>query len=448
VQLCQRLSFTMGLKVEPPKVAQPKKPIEAQPEKQVVAVKGKLYDITDFSRRHPGGTWISKFAGQDVTCLYESFHPKTGPADKYLKALEVVTPGDSLEGYSIPSPPRHRELNAMYLKFTAELERDGFFKCPKWFLVSSVLVPLTFLLAACYCVEQGYAWPLASALFVIGYGLTGFNMHHAGHLSLTGQSVYDHKLQAFIFDVMIGLYARWWRVRHNRHHAAPNDPEVDPDLETVPLLMWHKDLMNHRKYRMWNKMPIVKVLLAIQRQMFFVYLSFYTYFLHFASRRMASQDVRKKEQRMTTFGVWVNVGILILIFTFTSQPWWRWMVSWAVGQAFTGIYIGWIFALNHFSMPLSSKATHFCETVLQTTLNVRYSSGNRFGLVAFVLDYLSGYLGYQVEHHLFPRMPACNYPAVHDRVVAWVEEAKVGPFVEMDWLTAHKTMVNQFAPAP
>jgi fatty acid desaturase len=435
----------MGVKIDPPRVVRPKELDGQILGKQVVALKGKLYDITDFSRRHPGGAWISKFAGQDVTCLYESFHPKDGPADKYLKALELTTDAATLEGVAIASPPRHRELNAKYLQFTGELEKAGFFQCPKWFLVSAVLVPFSLLVSACCCVEAGYHWLLAGFLFTFAYGLTGFNMHHAGHLGLTGKSVYDHKLQAFIFDVMIGLYAKWWRVRHNRHHAAPNDPEVDPDLETVPLLMWHKDLMNHRKYKMWNKVPIVSVLLAVQRQMFFVYLSFYTYVLHFASRKMASQDVQKPGKRSTTFGVWVNVVFVILIFANTSQPWWRWIASWLLGQAFAGIYIGWIFSLNHFSMPLSSFATHFCETVLQTTLNVRYTMGNRFRPVAFVLDYLTGYLGYQVEHHLFPRMPACNYPKVHERVVAWVEEAKLGPFVEMDWMSAHRAMVSQFA---
>jgi fatty acid desaturase len=272
-------------------------------------------------------------------------------------------------------------------------------------------------------------------------------MHHSGHLGVTGKSKIDHKLQAFTFDWGIGLYAPWWRVRHNRHHASPNDAEIDPDLETPPLLLWHKDLLEHRKYKMWAGKPIVKKLLAIQRQMLFIYLAFYTYFLHFGSRRLASKDVKNPRKRMDTMGTWANIVFLVAIFALTSQPWWRWVAAWMGGQAITGIYIGWIFALNHFAMPLAKKSHHFVETVLRTTLNVSYAVGSPFNPLSRTIDFATGYLGYQVEHHLFPRMPACHYPHVHERVRQWVAETLTDvPFIEMDWMAAHKTMMNALVP--
>jgi fatty acid desaturase len=438
----------MGLKVDPPVLIRPKTP-EGLPEggalkeREHITISGKTYDITDFSKRHPGGAWISKFKGQDVTCLFESFHPKSGPANKMLKALETTSTGDVLT----PSP-RHEELNSKYLQLCADFETDGFFTSPIWFIAATMMAPAVFMLLALFTTEMGYPVAVCGLLFGIGYGLTGYSMHHAGHLGVTGVSSIDHKLQAFTLDWCGGLYAPWWRVRHNRHHAAPNDPEVDPDLETAPLLLWHKDLLSHRKYRVWNNKPIVKYVLAVQRHLFFVYLAFYTYILHFGSRRMAAKDALDAKKRVGTMGNAFNYFLAIAIVMCSSQPCMWWVACWMVGQGVCGIYLGWIFALNHFSMPLASKTDHFCETVLHTTLNVRYSIGGRLNPLSRVLDFATGYLGYQVEHHLFPRMPACNYPLVHDRVKAWVEENKIAPFVDMDAVRAHAFMVHQFAPAP
>jgi len=213
------------------------------------------------------------------------------------------------------------------------------------------------------------------------------------------------------------------------------------------IFAWHKDLVNHRKYKMWARKPIVKQLLAFQRQLFFVYLSFYCYVLHFGSRRMASKDVKDTKKRHFTYGTIFNMLLIVSIFALTNQPWSRWMAAWLVGQAFTGIYIGWIFALNHFAMPLLDRGDHFVENVLKTTLNCRYSIGDPFSILSRINDFMTGYLGYQVEHHLFPRMPACNYPKIHDRLVRWVKENDFPTFVEMSAVSAHQFMVNQFAPA-
>lgn len=437
----------MGLKVDPPVMLRPKaaNPVELELNREVVTISGKQYDITEFGKKHPGGAWISKFAGQDVTCLYESFHPKNGPANKYLKGLEMsATAG---EGLVMAVSRRHSELNTKYIELCSQFEQEGLFRSPMWFIVATMAVPLLMLILAVYGTEAGWPAPLCVMFFGLGYGLGGFCMHHAGHLGVTGDSRIDHKLQAITFDFQIGMYAPWWRVRHNRHHAAPNDPEIDPDLETAPLLVWHKDLMNHRKYKIWNKKPFVKYLLAVQRQMFFAYLSVYTYFLHFASRRQATKDVQNSKKRFGTVGVWFNVAFMMAVLIFTSQSRLRWVLCWMGGQSFTGLYLGWIFALNHFAMPLAPKGAHYLEAVLRTTLNVRYSIGNRFNAISRVCDFMTGYLGYQVEHHLFPRLPACHYPIVHDRVAAWVKENEIAPFVEMSAVDAHAFMSNQYAPA-
>ena len=52
-----------------------------------VVVHGKVYDLTNFVDRHPGGEIIYDGAGGDCTPMWESYHPlatvKAGPQEKY-----------------------------------------------------------------------------------------------------------------------------------------------------------------------------------------------------------------------------------------------------------------------------------------------------------------------------------------------------------------------------
>lgn len=59
--------------------------------------------------------------------------------------------------------------------------------------------------------------------------------------SLFGGFVWGNFLQGF----SVG----WWKTKHNIHHAAPNQCDdhyqpVDPDIDTLPLLAWSKDILD------------------------------------------------------------------------------------------------------------------------------------------------------------------------------------------------------------
>ena len=53
-----------------------------------IVIKGKVYDLTNFIEKHPGGDIIMDGAGGDCTPMWESYHPlaiiKRGPIKKYF----------------------------------------------------------------------------------------------------------------------------------------------------------------------------------------------------------------------------------------------------------------------------------------------------------------------------------------------------------------------------
>jgi len=72
-----------------------------------------------------------------------------------------------------------------------------------------------------------------------------------------------------------------------------------------------------------------------------------------------------------------------------------------------GLWFQWVVAVNHFGEFVHDKKAaeklDWVRLVADTTVDVK---GGWF------LNWFTGHLNYQVEHHLFPRMPRCNYPLV------------------------------------
>ncbi|KAF5395433.1 Cytochrome b5 Heme/Steroid binding domain protein [Paragonimus heterotremus] len=55
-----------------------------------IVIENKVYDITKFQNRHPGGRKIlGHFAGQDATEAFLAFHKKSSEVRRYLKPLYV-----------------------------------------------------------------------------------------------------------------------------------------------------------------------------------------------------------------------------------------------------------------------------------------------------------------------------------------------------------------------
>ncbi|XP_078405189.1 acyl-CoA (8-3)-desaturase-like isoform X2 [Cetorhinus maximus] len=131
----------------------------------------KVYDISEFSKRHPGGARvIGHYAGQDATDPFIAFHVDKSLVSKYLKSLLI--------GELAPDQP--------------SLE----------------------------------SWKSAQG---------GWLQHDFGHLSVFSKSKWNHLVHKFIIGHLKGAPASWWNHLHFQHHAKPNCFRKDPDINMHPI---------------------------------------------------------------------------------------------------------------------------------------------------------------------------------------------------------------------
>lgn len=187
----------------------------------------------------------------------------------------------------------------------------------------------------------------------------------------------------------IGMSYGWWMNKHNRHHANPNHEELDPDV-APDILVW-----STRQAR--SSRGLARFLGGHQAGLFFPLLTLEGFNLHVSSvRALRSPDMKNRLLESVLLFAHV-IAFLAALFLVLSPG--KAVAFLAVNQCLFGVYLGSIFAPNHKGMPTltGDERPDFLRRQVLTSRNVRGG---------LLMDVLLGGLNYQIEHHLFPGMPA------------------------------------------
>ncbi|KAG2589365.1 hypothetical protein PVAP13_5NG239400 [Panicum virgatum] len=158
-----------------------------------VAVQGKVYDVTAWLPRHPGGDLpLLSLAGQDVTDAFVAYHPASTwrVLDRYRVA--------KLSDYRVS------EVSRDYRRLVAEFARAGLFD------------------------RKGHG--CAASLCA-----SGFLGHDSGHYVVMQSRRLNRAVQLVAGNCVAGISIGWWKRNHNAHHIACNSLDRDPDVQHLPL---------------------------------------------------------------------------------------------------------------------------------------------------------------------------------------------------------------------
>lgn len=234
-------------------------------------------------------------------------------------------------------------------------------------------------------------WQLISAL-VLAVLLTqiAFLAHDAAHRQIFKSGRLNDWVALILANLLVGISHGWWKGKHSRHHAAPNQEGADPDIAPGPIA-WTPEAATRRTN------PVVKWLVARQGWFFFPALLLEGLSLHVSGVRRAVSRTRVERR-------WLELSLLSLRLTsyltlvlFILPPG-KAAVFIVIQVGLFGIYLGAAFAPNHIGMPLVPARLKL-DFLRRQVLTSRNISGGR------AMSVLTGGLNLQIEHHLFPSMP-------------------------------------------
>eukprot|EP01125_Pyxidicula_operculata_P004897 TRINITY_DN1812_c0_g1_i2.p1 TRINITY_DN1812_c0_g1~~TRINITY_DN1812_c0_g1_i2.p1 ORF type:complete len:413 (-),score=52.31 TRINITY_DN1812_c0_g1_i2:202-1440(-) len=345
-----------------------------------IIIEGRVYDIKEFRKIHPGGKVINYYAAQDATVPFIEFHARSPYARKRLNTLKSRP-----VSYYQQDP-----LEKDYLELRESLKKEGFFDPDYLHLVYRISELLIFHLLGLYFLYHQSI--LGVILWSLGNCRVGWFMHEGGHCSLTGNSKIDKLLQATIFSATIGGSATYWNNQHNKHHAAPQKIQYDVDLNTLPLVVFNKLLLRDYKGPSWwiryqglIFWPITTTIIVI----------LWVWYLH---PRHMIRTWNKLE--LACYAVHT-----IIVFTLIG-PLWYLLNAMIIG---VGLFANFALSHTHKDIVLPNELRTWIQFSSDHTSNIEPS---------WWCDWWMGYLNYQIEHHLFPSIPQVKHRQLTERIKA------------------------------
>lgn len=386
-----------------------------------ISVRGKVYDVTSWIPKHPGGSDPIVFnGGRDGTQLFEAYHPI-----KVYSMLDKYYIGELGQSEHPSFPPMSDFYKSMKKKVEDYFVQNKI--SPRY---APEMLLRTFVLFLGLFVFHYFSVITASSSFIIssicailvGVGaalLSLMPVHEASHCSTT-ESPLVWRLLGAIHDFVNGCgFFTWIHQHFLGHHPYTNvtdldkeandaiDPDVttnNPDIRRIkPNQRWY----NHYRFQAIY-VPILYGLLGIKFRI-------NDFTIMFVSKTNGSIRLTPPSTYHITMFI---VGKIVftyyrIILPCYYIPIWQSIYLFIISDLVTSYYLALMFQVNHVipqaKWPTIDKEKgmvnmDWAEMQLATTLDYAHGS--------WWTTFFSGALNYQVTHHLFPYICQIHYPAI------------------------------------
>ena len=396
----------------------------ANPENLCIFIVGnKVYDATKWQNSHPGGALtIRALCGKDGTDPFHNSHPdfvKSRLLNKFFYA-DLKDDNHKLDEATVAFrelTEKIRDAGLFQTDYTFYYKQAAWFAC----LLSTVL-------AGVLLSDRLSVHIFAGVVLGIFWQQTAFVGHDLGHNSVTKDRVRDSFLGLFIGNFCSGISMAWWKRSHNVHHIVTNSCEHDPDIQHLPVFAVDKFFL---KAQIWSTfyskiLPLdsfTHLIVSIQHWLYYPIMSVARFNLYVQSLTHAlgvGMYTREEKIWRRDLQVYSLLGFWVWLIALTMQlPTWESRVLFFLAAHGVAGILHVQITLSHFCMPTYSGVTYdncangFLQTQLKGSMNVDCPE---------YMDWFHGGLQFQVEHHLWPKIPRHNLRTVRTMLIPFCKE--------------------------
>eukprot|EP00922_Rhytidocystis_sp_ex-Travisia-forbesii_P020354 GHVS01029955.1.p1 GENE.GHVS01029955.1~~GHVS01029955.1.p1 ORF type:complete len:569 (+),score=88.32 GHVS01029955.1:293-1999(+) len=452
------------------------------PSAKIVRIQDFVYDVAEFSRKHPGGSVLSYFYGQDATEAFEAFHTRSTKPLKMLNSLPRIPlelflrlrreredccssplPGPSPPEAEVATPPlsiihdatsgdadthhdfvgakqsaRTQKLLSEFRKFRAEIQQEGHFDPDYlhvvWRVVEVALLFVVHFYLLYLAGSRGSFWP------VWGGGVV--EQVDGASSSLWG---WLYLWCALVVGGIAGGRAGW--VQHEGGHGSlTGNLAIDKFLQQINIsfgLICYNEKWNsmHNKHHAvpqkegldpdLDTLPLLATYEAIlfrgRRRHMVAHTALWLKYQHYSFLLLTAVVnvffwhfyLHPRDYLFRRF----NLTTFALVLSRYIVHLWVTvpLFGWA-GGIFTlmaTMFVSGVYLFGNFSLNHTYMAT------LEQHINKNWLDQQLDYTINIhshpVVNWWMGYLNCQIEHHLFPNMPQCKQPAIVDRTRAFCE---------------------------
>jgi len=273
------------------------------------------------------------------------------------------------------------------------------------FMFALLIVPLVLILTI-----NLPTWAQILGMIVIGIGMAGVGMnvmHDANHESFSSKKWVNKLMGSSIYILAGNDYN--WKVQHNvLHHTYTNIQGLDEDIDAGRIIRFskHAKWLNIHKFQKYYSIFLYG-LLTINWAITTDFKQSYQYLKRKLSYgkfpNPATQWTKLVIGKIIYYAVWIALP-LVLGFT-----WWQVLIGFFIMHYTAGIILSVTFQLAHVmpntKMPLPDKEGNMEHTwaIHQLFTTSNFAPENKF------VEFYTGGLNHQVEHHIFPHISHVHY---------------------------------------
>ena len=276
-------------------------------------------------------------------------------------------------------------------------------------MFSIFLAPYFFLLA----MDMPF-WVYLLLNVVIGIGMAGVGMnvmHDGNHGAYSSISWVNKMMGGSIYILAGNVYN--WQVQHNvLHHTYTNILGHDEDLEAGRIMRFTKEAPWYRFHKFQHYYSVFLYgLLTFNWAITTDFLQMKRYL----KRNLSYGEFKKPVIRWTTliftkviyFTIWLVLPMVMGI------TWWKVVLGFLVMHYTAGVILSVVFQLAHVVEETENPIPDENGEIENTwAIHQLFTTAN-FAPINWLVNYYTGGLNHQVEHHLFPRISHVHYPALN-----------------------------------
>lgn len=318
-------------------------------------------------------------------------------------------------------------------------------KTGNWRLYSKSIVMFSIFLAPYFLILTLNLpnWSNLLLTVVMGVGMAGVGMnvmHDGNHGSFSTKKWVNKLMGSSIYILAGNVYN--WQVQHNvLHHTYTNIHEHDEDLENGGLMRFSK----HSKWRRFHRFQHYYSIFLYGLLTFnWAIVSDFKQMYSYTRRRLA---YRKFPNPVINWSVllitkviyamiWIVLPMLIL-----DIAWWKVLIGFFVMHYVAGVILSVVFQLAHIvdeaetPLPEDNGKMDHSWAIHQLLTTVNFGTRNR------IVNWFTGGLNHQVEHHIFPHISHIHYTKISKIVKQTALEFNL-PYNE--YQTTRKAIISHF----
>jgi len=257
-------------------------------------------------------------------------------------------------------------------------------------------------------------WVKLIMCIIMGIGMAGVGMnvmHDGNHGSFSKHPLVNKLMGSSIYILAGNVFN--WKIQHNLlHHTYTNIHGHDEDIDPGNILRFSKHSPWFPYHRFQHLYSIFLYgLLTINWAIFadFKQMKSYTSrkLTYLNSKRASLQWIGLIISKIIYFSVWLIIPLI-----FIEASWWAIIIGFIIMHYTAGLILSIVFQLAHVmedaSMPKADRTGTMKNTwaIHQLLTTVNFSTKNRF------INWFTGGLNHQIEHHIFPNISHIHYSKI------------------------------------